>query len=213
MGYMRAGFLVYGVDIESQPRYVGHGFHRGDALEFVARFGADFDAIAASPQCHAMTTVSNRWRGKGGKADSHVNLIPETRDALVRSGKPYVIENVPGASAHMRSPVILRGGAFGLRVERARLFETNFQLVAPKRVKVSDPVGVYGKADGRRLTQNPRKDGTHQFAARSLAEAAEAMGGLHWMDERELMECIPPAYTEYIGRAMLAECFPNRRCL
>lgn len=68
-GYMDAGFLVVGVDNQPQPRYIGHAFYCADALEFMREHGHRFDAIAASPQCHAMTSVSNRWRGKGTKAD------------------------------------------------------------------------------------------------------------------------------------------------
>lgn len=209
-GYMDAGFLVFGVDIEPQPRYVGHGFCQADALDFIRDHGWRFDVIAASPQCHASTTASNRWRGKGTKADTHVNLIGPTREALLRTGKPYVIENVPGASRSLLSPVVYRGGAFWLRVERPRLFESNVRLSPPTRVPVRDPVGVYGKADGRRLTQHPRADGSHQYAARSIEEAADAMGGLHWMNERELMESIPPAYTRHIGEQLIRKCFPNR---
>ena len=32
----------------------------------------------------------------------------------------------------------------------------------------------------------------------------EAMGGLDWMTGREVNESIPPAYTEYLGRQLLA---------
>jgi hypothetical protein len=50
--------------------------------------------------------MSNRWRGKGGAADEHVDLIAEVRDALEQWGGPYVIENVPGArrTCGTRSP-------------------------------------------------------------------------------------------------------------
>jgi hypothetical protein len=43
-----------------------------DALESLSHpaWLAKFDVIHASPPCQARTTMSNRWRGKGGAADS-----------------------------------------------------------------------------------------------------------------------------------------------
>jgi DNA (cytosine-5)-methyltransferase 1 len=197
MGYHRAGFEVVGVDINPQPHYPFE-FHQADALTYPL---GGFDAIHASPPCQAMTTMSNRHRGKGGLADSHINLIPETRAAIGHLMLPYVIENVPGARRYLRNPVTLSGGAFGLGVDRPRLFESNILLLGHPRATV-DPLGVYGKApDGRRLFT--RADGSVQRAASSVAEAQWAMG-IDWMDWRELAEAIPPAYTEWIGRQLIA---------
>lgn len=208
VGYHRAGFDVVGVDIKPQPRYPFE-FVQADALEFMAcpegpesRVGP-FDAIHASPPCQAHTTMSNRWRGNGGKADEHVNLIPETREFLEATGLPWVIENVPGALVHMRSPVTISGPSVGLmRIVRPRLFESNVALLVPPWMPPSDAIGVYGKSpDGRRLFT--RADGSVQRAAKSRQEAAEAMG-IDWMEWDELKEAIPPAYTELIGAQMLA---------
>lgn len=52
MGYYRAGFDVTGVDIAPQPRYP-FAFVQGDALEYVAAHGHEYDAIHASPPCQA----------------------------------------------------------------------------------------------------------------------------------------------------------------
>jgi DNA (cytosine-5)-methyltransferase 1 len=219
-GYHRAGFDVYAVDIDPQPRNP-FPFHHGDALAALAALirgeavpfthpgGVvehldldDIDAGHASPPCQALTTMSNRHRGQGGKADEHVNLIPQTRDALAATGLPYVIENVPGARTHLHHPITLHGGMFGLGVDRPRLFETNWPVMAAPAPAVRNPIGVYGKApDGRRLWT--RADGTEQRAASSVEQAAAAMGGLDWMDWRGLAECIPPAYTRFLGEQLL----------
>jgi DNA (cytosine-5)-methyltransferase 1 len=206
-GYRRAGFEVIGVDIHPQPRYP-YRFIETDALEVLATLRrkwewmlGSFAAIHASPPCQAFTTMSNRHRGAGGKADDAVDLIAATRSLLEQTGLPYVIENVPGARAQMRSPYVLNGGMFGLRVDRPRLFETNWPLLVPERVQVADPIGVYGKApDGRRLFD--RKDGSIQRAAASLDEARAAMG-IDWMEWRELTQAIPPAYTELVGHQLM----------
>jgi DNA (cytosine-5)-methyltransferase 1 len=130
VGYARAGFDVTGVDIEPHPDYP-YLLHVADALEFLSHPGYldGFDVIHASPPCQGYTTMSNRWRGAGGKADSWPNLITPTRDLLLEWGGVYVIENVPGAKAAMQNPVTLHGGMFGLRVNRPRLFETNAALL------------------------------------------------------------------------------------
>jgi DNA (cytosine-5)-methyltransferase 1 len=204
VGYDRAGFYVTGVDLTARSDYPFH-LVVADALEVLSTPQVHlFDAIHASPPCQASTTMSNRYRGQGGPTDDHVNLIPAVREALEATGKPYVIENVCGARADMRAPITLTGGMFGLRVERPRLFETNWPLTAPPARKAVDPLGVYGKRqgpDGRRLWT--RKDGSILRAPRTLTEAQEAMG-IDWITEWDaLTEAIPPAYTEWIGTQLL----------
>lgn len=204
MGYHRAGFDVLGVDIYPRRDYP-FPMVQDDALAFLHEdCRGHFDAIHASPPCQAKTTMSNRYRGKGGPTDDHVNLIPAVREALEDTGLPYVIENVCGARPDMRAPVTLTGGMFDLRVERPRLFETNWPLTAPPARKAVDPLGIYGKRqgpDGRRLWT--RKDGSILRAPRTIEEAQQAMG-VEWITEWDaITEAIPPAYTEWIGVQLL----------
>jgi DNA (cytosine-5)-methyltransferase 1 len=197
-GYQQAGFHVTGVDIEPQPNYCGDEFVQADALNFPLD---GFDAIHASPPCQAYTTMSNRHRGYGGRADGHEALIAAVRDELRLTHAVWVIENVPGARADMHNPITLHGGMFGLGVQRPRLFESNVLLLGARAPAVTDPIGVYGKAhDGRRLFD--RADGTTQYAAGSLEQARASMG-IDWMTWDELRESIPPAYTEHIGRQLI----------
>ena len=205
MGYSRAGFDVTGVDIAPQPNFPFE-FKQADALTFPLD---GFDLIHASPPCQAHTTMSNRWRGAGGKADTHVDLIAMTRRRLLKAGTPYVIENVPGARKFLISPFVLTGEMFGLRVHRPRLFESSLPLTPPEKPSASKrSIGVYGKAhDGRLLWR--RKDGSEQRAAGSLKEARAAMG-MPWASWRGCAEAIPPAYTEWVGGALLAEVLAAR---
>jgi DNA (cytosine-5)-methyltransferase 1 len=203
VGYERAGFDVVGVDIEAHPDYPHpYKIYEADALAVLEHvcFLDRFDVIHASPPCQGYTTMSNRWRGAGGMADEHDRLINEVRRSLEQWGGPYVIENVPGARKDMRNPITLRGGMFGLKVDRPRLFECPLPLDVPPHHPVDNPVGVYGKLDGRRLYT--RKDGSIQRAARTLEEGQAAMG-IDWMQWHDLTEAIPPAYTEHIGRQLL----------
>lgn len=202
MGYHRAGFEVLGVDIEPQPNYPFVAV-QADAIEFLRMHGNDFDAVHASPPCQAHTTMSNRFRGRGGRTDTHVDLIGQTRDMLLAKRPPFVIENVPGARKRMLSPITLHGGMFGLGVYRPRLFEIHGVSVQPppKSGSPPNPVGVYGKLDGRRIWT--RADGSEQRAAKTLRQARLAMG-IDWMAWDELTQAIPPAYTEHIGKQIAA---------
>lgn len=219
VGYHRAGFEVVGVDNRPQPHYPFE-FHLDDAMTVLAAVPARiggvefwplgrFDAIHASPPCQAFTQMSARWRGKGGKADGHVDLLTPTRAMLADVSLPWVIENVQGARNFMRTTLALHGGQFGLGVHRPRLFESNVMLMSPGGPRAESPIGVYGdKPDGRmlwRLRNNGNMKGKSVIRAARSIEEARAVMGIDWMPEwDELREAIPPAYTEWIGRQLLA---------
>ncbi len=197
MGYHRAGFDVTGVDIIDQPNYP-FTFVKADAMEYPLE---GFDAIHASPPCHAHTNVSNRWRGRESAADKHPDLVAATRERLMASGVPWVMENVVGAP--MPNRVILHGGMFGLGTHRPRQFESSVLVMVPFAAPVRGGVAVYGDApDGGRVTALKHKH--VQFRASSIKEASEAMGGMEWASFRGMALAIPPAYTEHIGRQLLA---------
>lgn len=202
-GYVQAGFEVVGVDIVEQERYP-YELVTADAMDVLndLDYLRGFDVVHASPPCQGYTTMSNRYRGRGGKTDEWTRSIGHVRERLLRSGVPWVIENVVGARRAMHAPLVLRGGHFGLGVDRPRLFESSLPLSSPGRAKVVEqPIGVYGeRPDGRRL--RTRVDGTEQRAASSIDEASAAMGGLDWMSWRGLTESIPPSYTRWIGEEL-----------
>lgn len=190
---------IVGVDLNPQPNYP-YRFFQADAMTFPLD---GFDFIHASPPCQAFTTMSNRWRGAGGKADAHVDLIAATRSRLEESGATWVLENVAGARSMMLSPLTLTGGMFGLGVHRPRLFDSSEFLMSPPRTPPPvGALGVYGKLDGRRVWT--RSDGTEQRSARTLEQASRAMG-IDWMTWDELRESVPSAYTEFIA-GQIAPC-------
>lgn len=194
VGYARAGFDVVGVDIAPMPRYPFE-FHQGDALDYLAEHGHEFDAVHASPPCQRYSTAT-------ADPSRHPDLIAPVRSALLRLGVPYVIENVP--QAPLFQPVTLCGSSFALGVRRHRAFEANFDI--PERPhrhgEQGAPVGVYGQHPDSREFLRP--NGTRRGAkARDLYAGQWAMG-IDWMTWPELAESIPPAYTEYIGAALMA---------
>jgi len=206
MGYHRAGFTeIVGVDIKPQPRYP-FSFVLGDALEYCAAHGREFDAIHASPPCQKFTQMSARWRGRGGVADSHPDLLTPTLMALRTLGIPWAVENVQGARPLMGRVVSLHGGMFGLGVYRPRLFASDLLILAPTALMPLEPIGVYGdRPDGRRLWTRLNGNGKKRSVmrcAKSLEEAQVAMG-MDWADWHGTKEAIPPAYTEFIGKQLL----------
>ena len=193
-GYHRAGFDVVGVDIAPQPRYPFE-FHQGDALEYLAEHGRDFDVIHLSPPCQAYSRTGHLADAQGARRSS-VRLIEPARAMVQEMGLAYVIENVEGAP--LNSPLLLCGSMFGLRVRRHRLFEMSdfaFGLECDHQSQ-GRPVGVlnWGKW-GHEIHNGGR-------LAESLADAQDAMG-IDWMRRAELAEAIPPAFTEFIGRQII----------
>ena len=186
MGYHRAGFEVVGVDIKPQPHYPFE-FHQADALTYPL-YG--FDAYHASPPCQAYSLAGATHRSKG---KIYPELITATRNNLISTGKPFVIENVPNSP--LINPIKLNGAMFEMLICRDRLFETSFPmdlLLLPQN-KVSVKMG------------RPVKDGevicpVGHFPQRKYAERQM---GIDWMSKQELTQAIPPAYTEYIGKYLM----------
>lgn len=209
-GYHLAGFEVTGVDHKPQPRYPFRFIH-ADALEYCREHWHEYDAIHASPPCQAYTALKSMWNSR-----EHPDLVAPTRDILERTERPYVIENVPGAP--LRASVMLCGTMFDLgsgdaELWRHRYFETNITIGLiqscqhyQRRKRV---IGVYGGhgRDRRRVVTvvggsggKSTRDGMQQF---TVAERSAAMG-IDWMTGAELSQAIPPAYTEFIGKHLIA---------
>lgn len=210
-GYHDAGFDVVGVDNEPQPRYP-FKFIQRDALALMRTLIVGgtvewtglglFDAIHASPPCQSYTDLARR----NGTVDKWPRLIGPIRELLEATGLPYVIENVEGAEAEMRSPVTLCGTQFeGLRVLRHRLFETNWGLKPPAVHPKHPLVFTHDKRKNHygQLDQNESFVQVTGGGNCTVANAKAAMG-INWMTKNELNEALPPAYTEFIGRQLRA---------
>jgi DNA (cytosine-5)-methyltransferase 1 len=192
MGYHRAGFDVVGVDINPQPHYPFE-FHQADALTYPLD---GFDAIHASPPCQSYAITNNIWK----KPEGHYpDLVEPIRERLLASGLPWVIENVPGAP--LIDPVTLCGNSFGLRVYRHRLFESQAVfLMAP-----GHPRHTARASYGRTPTPSEFFTISGHFGD---VEGGKLAMGIDWMTRQELAQAIPPAYTEWIGRQLLASLVP-----
>jgi DNA (cytosine-5)-methyltransferase 1 len=215
MGYHRAGFEVFGVDIKPQPRYPFQ-FYQGDAIEFCLAHGKEFDVIHASPPCQAHSCI--RAILTEAQRAKHQDLIEPTRAAIAATGKPYIIENVYGARHALLNPVMLCGTFFGLKVYRHRLFECSPYLLVPPHSPHQDkspgagnglsPKGfitVCGGGRGTKLSPSALNSGGFVSVAGHVANTDYCRWamGIDWMTGRELSQAIPPSYTEYLGIQVL----------
>jgi DNA (cytosine-5)-methyltransferase 1 len=190
MGYHRAGFEVTGVDHLPQRNYP-FTFIQADALEYVMGHGHAFDVIHASPPCQAYTPLRALQGGK-----SYPDLVAATRAALTATGRPWVIENVPGAP--LRHFITLCGAMFGLRTYRHRRFETSRMLFQPHHPPHIVKTLTKGRKAGwaRGLNVSVTGDVGRYVGPEAL--------GIDWMTGDELSQAIPPAYTEFVGRRLIA---------
>lgn len=189
-GYQMAGFHVTGVDVKPQPRYAGDVFIQADALAYVAEHGHKFDAISASPPCQAYTPL----RALQGDKE-YPDMVDDTRDALVSTGRPWVIENV--MSAPLRGGIYLCGGMFGLRTYRHRRFETSFLIMQPEHPKHV----IKTSTKKRRACWDA---GMHVSVTGDVGTYVGRLAmGIDWMTGNELSQAIPPAYTHFIGDQLM----------
>lgn len=198
-GFQRAGFFVIGVDIDPQPRYVGDAFVQMDALEALrvllageklAGYGMEtIAAFAASPPCQRYSRETPT-----AYKSNHPDLIEPVRTLLRKTGQPYVIENVADARMELIDPLMLCGTMFGLKLWRHRWFEIDpvLPVLTPSCQHHIEPVVVTGTSFRKGIKRDAWK-----------WEKNMAMQ-IDWMITDELDEAIPPAYTEWIGRQLLA---------
>ena len=199
-GYHDAGFDLVGVDNRPQPNYP-YEFVQADALTLMADVGfmRQFVAAHGSPPCGSRTAGAARWGTQG----NHPWLVPQTRELLTAWGGPFIVENVEPAVPDLRGPVVLCGTMFGLGVFRHRAFELSHEVAllvpphTPHRGRVGDGtfVTVTGSTGGR-----SKRDGIQHGRK---ADWVRAMG-IDWMTVAEMSQAIPPAYTQFLGEALMA---------
>lgn len=206
-GYWLARFNVLGVDIKAQKNYP-FWFVQADALEFARDYGGLFDAIHASPPCQTHTQLKSLYKDDLEYFQHHKDYIEETRDILNALDKPYVIENVEGAAKKMKSPFILCGATFGLKVYRHRLFESNMLIFVPPHEIHNDDTPAVGR--GLSSKGFISVTGTGGFGFPGGFEYAQNAMGIDWVARAELSQAIPPAYTRYIGEQLMRHIIARR---
>ncbi len=204
VGYFNAGFEVIGIDKDPQPHYP-FKFIQADVLDMDL---PDADIYHASPPCQLFSIGTKKYRNKGKE---YPDVLTPLRERLIKAGKPFIIENVPGAP--LRKDLVLCGEMFGLRVLRHRLFEIHgLTVLQPPHIKhklsackgtaimvcSGNRPGGWGK---RSHYATVAGNGGNSYSFK-FEDWQKAMGIFH-MNKKELTQAIPPAYTEYIGRQIM----------
>ena len=175
-----------------------------DGIPFVNLDGCNIGF--ASPPCQKFSTMKHA--AGADVVSKELNLIPDVREAFIKAGIPYCIENVLGAGPELINPIGLCGTMFGLNVSRHRLFECNFAL---KHELECDHLGFC-------LGEHSRMPKLDKYGNRrncchgnlfpcygspggkvgSVAEWSDAMACYH-MSAKGLSLSLPPMYGQYMG--------------
>lgn len=200
---------ITGIDLNPQPFYPFE-FCQKDVLNMTQRELSAFDFFWASVPCQGYSWGTIKWRNKGKK---YPDLVAPVREMLLKTGKPFVMENVVGSP--LRKDLVLCGEMFGLQVIRHRVFEIHgFKTGQPKHVKHKNSVwqgtavgvwsggkpGCFGNEAHRKYYATVAgHEGGGGKGNHSLKRWQEAMGGMDWVKSKDaLKECVPPAYSKYI---------------
>lgn len=208
-GYHRADLNVIGVDSEPQPRYPFTCLQY-DALAVLKGLISDgcfswlrlrdFAAIHASPPCqdHSATQILGGGHGTGW-------MLLATRELLPQTGLPWVLENVAGSPVARQDDLF---GANGLelcgcmfpelrgQLYEDRWFETSFPVRQPRHLKHLWPQTKMGRT--------PIPGECMQLTGHFTdADEGRRRIGMPWASRDGIAQAIPPAYTEYVGAALL----------
>jgi len=197
-GLVRAGFEVTGVDIEPQPDNP-HAFVQGDVFEMVQDMAAEireaFVFVHASPPCQhgaAITKGTNRHL-----QHTYPNLYKPTVRLLDWLGLPYSIENT-----YARPDVVLCGATLGLGVIRHRKFQLG-RWVTDRPVHRKHEGYTRGWRHGV-YRQGPYVAAYGKGGGKATVPEMQRAMEIDWVHDRShLVEMIPPAYTQWIGRRFL----------
>jgi DNA (cytosine-5)-methyltransferase 1 len=217
-------FDVTGVDIVTQPDYP-YPFIKRDLLHALVDVDlvGRFDAVHVSPPCQLNTRAKHLRAAQGGRSrydppdlalfDVVTDYLAPTLEILRRlwSDKPWVVENVPGAPG-MAGAVTLCGSAFGLQVQRHRLFLSNVPLTPIRcRHDTFDPDPITGKPRPWGVWHTPGDSLPNGGRTALDAEHGAAVMGSRVVPWDRLKEGLPPAYTRHVAADLIRALTPATR--
>lgn len=204
-GFHDSGHEVTGVDIKDNHNYQ-YNFIHSDVFKLPVTFFEKFDFIHASPPCQVYT-----WSTRKDRVNKFPDLVEKTRALLLKTGKPFMIENVQGAP--IRKDLLLCGVMFGLNMLRHRIFEIHKVKIPqpvhkPHRLKVTKLDNGWGmtRKSSYYLCVSGHGGDSQSFSFRRWKKAM----GINWIVKiTHLTQMIPPAYSRYIGTILNGGVLPN----
>lgn len=213
VGYARAGFRPVGVDVNAPAlrRYPFPAIRMDAMTALTGGINLDrFAAIHASPPCQRYSAGTRAAANR----DTHPDLLAPVLEILRawgnRTGRPWVVENVPGApfpaavwtvemcGAHRRAYDPATGRT--LRLRRHRIFGTNVPILAAPCSCDSTPIGgAYGAG-----SRTPELAAIRRGGYTPSGDVQRALLGTEWMTVAQSQQAIPPDYTHAIGSELLA---------
>jgi len=202
-GFYNTGrFECTGVDIKDNHSYP-YEFIHSDIFKLPLEFFGQFDLIHASPPCQGYIHTNKNKQG-------YERLAERTRTLLLKTGKPFIIENVPGSP--VRKDLLLCGEMFNLKLIRHRIFEiTGFAVMQPVHTKHKISVlnrtavpcysggfkpGFWNNKERQKQFLIMRKKEPYTYTSQDYQEAL----GINWVEDKgHLTQMIPPKYSEYIA--------------
>lgn len=213
-------------------RYYPGRFIVADAATYIREHGHEYDAIHTSPPCQWYCRGNASRRGKKTKWERSIPPIREALESTGRPyvlenvkdaawdmvspvtlcGCMFDLSVVDKTCRATTAEEYLRHLAAGacdmdegvqVHLQRPRLFETNWGLEAPRPCDHSAHQWVAGSYGGARRdkfeAKYVRRGG---YVPQDKALVMKLLGVQHPMTWNGLFECLPPSYTEWIGRSL-----------
>lgn len=167
---------IIGVDIEDMGAVYPFKFWQFDAFSIDYDLLSWFDFIHISPPCQRYSKITpKRTR------DSHPHLIPNALRLGYASGKPFVVENVPGSTQYLRPTCELKMGG------KTRYFHANFDI--------NDR-----EWQGANIMSTRYSSKDDVFKTWGIPDA-------YRIGVRDVRQGIPPVFTMHIAMALMSSSF------
>lgn len=170
---------IDGYDIEDMSKSYPFNFIQGDAFSIDYEKLSQYDLIHMSPPCQRYSKITpERTRY------SHPHLIPNALLLGYASGKPFIVENVPGSTQWLKPNVELKLGG------KTRFFHTTFDVENKEWGGASIMSSSYSSKDD-------------VFSTWGIPPKYKTIG------MRELRQGIPPLMTMHIAMSFLSSCYSS----
>lgn len=167
---------IFGVDIEDMSAVYPFKFVRMDAFSLNYETLEMFDFIHISPPCQRYSKITPK-----ATRDSHPHLIPNALRLGYASGKPFVVENVPGSTQWLRPNCELKMGG------KTRFFHANF------------PVDNH-EWSGANIMSSSYSDKASVFRSWGIPSCYK-------LGMRDIRQGIPPVFTMHIAMSLLSAAY------